>query len=327
MKLILLFTLLLFASLSVSGQRKLPKQSKELRVRQKQEQRQESRTQKPKDDRKWLQREIPGKSKGVPVVSSWHTGTAGIIASDAAELSLFNPSRIGFSRSTELLFRIAEEPFLPNFGLKHRWWGNDRFILSTEHTLYYTYPLLKILQNTGTKDLIPDTVRINHGFAMRNELIFSWLMNPRVFGCPDLRPERILSLRAGVEFYAGIGLQQVQPFDWFHSLYHTQILAHKPLYYGGLQFDSYFSSRFHYSVNVLYYNVDLSSEYAVEGNARLTYYISRRIGISASCKFAYMDIADKTQMTFLPLLDVTFLIHPDRGEIRHGLFKNPQKRR
>ena len=327
MKQILLFLLLLL-SITALGQRKLPKQSKELKSRLKQEQQQQKKDgRQSKDDRLWIEREIPGKSKGVPIVSSWHTGTAGIIHSDAAELSLFNPSRIGFSEKTELLFRIAEEPFLPNIGLKHRWWGNDRFVLSTEHTLYYPWPLLRMLQKKGTKDLIPDSVKIGQGIAMRNELIFSWLMNPRVFGCPELKPERILSLRAGVEFYAGFDGTRLQPFDWFHTLYHTQIFDHKPLYYGGLQFDSYFSSRFHYSVNALYYDVDLSGEYAVEANARLTCYVSRRVGVSASCKFAYMDIAEKSQMSFLPLLDFTYLINPDRGEIRHGLFKNKRKRR
>ena len=76
---------------------------------------------------RWNPRKIPDKSKGFPEISSWHTGTAGILPSDAAEISLVNPSRIGFSRKTELLFRIAEEPILPNIGLKHLWWANKRF--------------------------------------------------------------------------------------------------------------------------------------------------------------------------------------------------------
>lgn len=299
------------------------------------------------ENQQWLQRNIPSRSKGTPVTSSWHTGTAGIIKSDGAELSLFNPSRVGMTKNTELLFRIGEEWILPNVGFKHRWWGNDRFILSTEHSLYYTWPLFKILQSTGIKDLIPDSVRINQGIAMRNELLFSWLMNPQVAGCPDPMPERILTFRAGVEFYAGAGKNEIVPFDWFHSLYHTQILNKKLLYYGGFQFDSYFSNRFHYSANALYYSVDFSKSYAVEGNVRFTYYVSKRVGLSACCKLAYMDITQhlripgnlegtiiptdirdkKSQFTFLPFLDVTLLIHPDRGEIRHGLFKNRKKMR
>lgn len=38
---------------------------------------------------KWLQRDNAIRSKGRPVVSAWHTGTAGIIKNDGAELSLF----------------------------------------------------------------------------------------------------------------------------------------------------------------------------------------------------------------------------------------------
>ncbi len=291
---------------------------------------------------RWLQRSNPLKSKGQPVTSAWHTGTAGIIKNDGAELSLFNPSRIGLTKNTELLLSIGEEWILPNFGIKHHWAGRKRFLLSSQHTLYYTWPLLKLLQSTGIKDLIADSVKIGHGIAMRNEILFSWLINPQVAGCPDPASEKILTFRGGVEFYAGQSMS-LQPFDWFHSLYHTQIFDKKLLYYSGLQFDSYFSNRIHYSLNALFYNVDFSSDYSIEGNARFTYYISRRIGISASCKVAYMKINrleaikentennllfaynNKAKISVLPLLDVTFLIHPDRGEIRHGLFKNRKK--
>ena len=80
---------------------------------------------------KWLQRDNAIRSKGRPVVSAWHTGTAGIIKNDGAELSLFNTSRVGMTEKTELLFRIGEEWILPNVGIKHRWWGNDFFRLSS----------------------------------------------------------------------------------------------------------------------------------------------------------------------------------------------------
>lgn len=297
------------------------------------------------DANKWLQRDNAVRSKGRPVVSAWHTGTAGIIKNDGAELSLFNTSRVGMTEKTELLFRIGEEWVLPNVGVKHRWWGNDRFALSSEHHLYYTWPLLKILQKTGIKDLVSDTVPIKQGIAMRHELLFSWLINPQNSGCPDPAAEKILTVRAGVEFYAGQNNKAIQPFNRFHTLYHTQIFQNKLLYYGGLQFDSYFSRAFHYSVNALYYNVGFSKDFAAEGNLRITYYVSRRIGISASCKAAYMKIPEwqmaeafngnaavagymtKSQVAVLPLLDITYLIRPDRGEIQHGLFKNRKKMR
>lgn len=323
-KLLLFCILFLSCSQMLSAQRRLPKQTKEEKAVEKAQKKQEKR---PVDENKWLQRELPGKSKGVPVISAWHTGTAGIIPSNSAELSLFNPSRIGFTKSTELLFRIGEEWLLPNAGLKHRWWGNNRFILSSEHTIYYTYPALKIIQSKGFKDLIPDSVSVNHGLAMRNELLFSWLMNPREFGCPDPPAEKILTLRAGAEFYAGFGNTEVRPFDYLHTLYHTQLLDNRVLYYGGLQFDSYFSSRFHYSVNALFYSVDFTGQYAAEANFRLTYYIWRKFGVSATCKGAYINIGETNKFTYLPLLDLTYLINPDRGTIRHGLFKNKKRYR
>lgn len=325
MKIGLLILLLAF-SWELQAQRVLPAKSREEKRTQKQIEKR-SIEQATVEEERWDPRPLPVKSKGVPEVSSWHTGTAGIIAGDAAEISLFNQSRIGFSPNTELLFRIAEEPFLPNIGLKHRWWGKHKVFIATEHTLYYTYPALKIGQITGFKNLIPDSLRVNHGLAMRNELIFSWLMNPRVFGCPSLTPERILSVRAGVEFYVGFGGTEVKPFDFAHLLYHSQVLDRKLLYYGGLQFDSYFSNRFHYSVNGLYYNIDATNEFAVEGNLRLTCYVSRRVGISAACKGAYMQVAGKSKIACLPFLDFTYLVNPGRTTIKHGLYKNKRRRR
>lgn len=301
------------------------------------------RAQESKDENRWLQREIPGKSKGMPVTSSWHSGTAGIIKSDGAELSLFHTSRIGMTKSTELLLRIGEEAVMPNIGLKHKWLSGRRLSLSSEHMLYCPWPGLKILQSAALKDLIPDSAKIDPGIAIRSEIILSWLMNPQVPGCPDPAPERILSLRAGIEFYVDGGNTSVRPFDWFHTLYHTQILDKKWLYYSGLQFDSYFSNRCHYSLNALYYNVDFTPDFALEGNARFTYYLSPRFGISLACKAAYIKIPllteqiaqtdgnhqniydRKSRISLLPFLDFTLLVRPDRGQIRHGLFKNRRK--
>lgn len=288
----------------------------------------------------WLPRNYPSRSKGRPVIFPWHTGTAGIIKNDGAELSLFNASRIGMTEDTELLYRLGEEWFLPNVGLKHRWWKSDRLALSSEHNLYYLWPFLKMVQTTGIKGFIPDTLPVKQGIAMRHELLFSWLINPQSFGCPDPASEKILTFRVGIEFYAGQNNRKIQPFRWLHSLYHTQILQNRNLYYAGVQFDSYVSSLLHYSANALYYSVDFTQNFAVESNLRLTYYISSHIGISASFKAAYMKIPElratrafpdnlytadyiqKARFSILPLVDVTYLIRPDRGGIQHGLFGN-----
>ncbi|MEG2341170.1 MAG: hypothetical protein RSB69_10535 [Odoribacter sp.] len=309
------------------AQRILPEKSRQEKKAEKQANRPQKEKKQPDIEWRWDPRRLPATSKGVPDISAWHTGTAGILPSDAAELSLFNPSRIGFAKRTELLFRVAEEPFLPNIGLKHHWLGKKKLFFASEHTLYYTYPALKILQHTGFRDLIPDSLHIGQGFAMRNELILSWLMNPRVFGCPDSPSEKILSLRVGTEFYIGFGDAGVRPFDYVHSFYHTQILDNRLLYYGGLQFDSYFSQRFHYSVNGLFYSVDLRRDYAIEANLRLTCYVSRHIGISAACKGASIRVGASTKLVCLPLLDFTYLIHPGRSTIQHGLYKNRRMKR
>lgn len=319
-KFLCLFFLFYFGYSVTVAQRILPPKNKVQKKIEKKEKRTVDKQPQPEELR-WDVHTLPAKSKGFPELSAWHAGTAGIIASDAAEISLFAPSRIGFSRKTELLFRIAEEIFLPNAGLKHAWWGNRRFSLATQHTLFYTYPGLKILQHTGFKDLLSDSLRVNHGLAMRHELLFSWLINPRVFGCPQSASEKILTLNLGSEFYIGFGDTEVEPFDYIHMLYHTQLLDGKVLYYGGLQFDSWWGTRFHYSLNGLYNSVDFKDDYAVEGNLRLTYHVSRHIGLSATCKLVYLDTGDRTKFCCLPLLDLTYLIHPGRGVIKHGLGK------
>ncbi len=277
-------------------------------------------------DVRWDQKKLPKKSKGIPVISLRHAGTAGIIASNAAELNLVNQSRIGFSENTELLFRVAEEFVMPNMGLKHRWWRNHTMAFATEHTLYYPYPGLKMLQSAGIKDWVPDTVDVHQGVAMRNELLFSWLINPQEPACTNPVPQMVLTGRAGLEFYAGAGDNQVAPVDYFQLLYHTQILTGKILYYGGLQLDSYFLSRFHYSVNALLYSVDMKQDYAIEGNLRLTCYVSNRVGISVMAKMAYADVTGITRQMVLPMLDLTYLIRPGgHGTIEHGLFKSRKK--
>lgn len=308
------------------AQRKLPAKSREQKEMEKQAKKKERDAARFETEPRWDPRELPGKSKGFPELSAWHTGTTGVIAPDAAEISLFNPTRIGFSKRTEWLFRIAEEPFLPNVGLKHLWWSGKRFSLATAHTLYYPWPGLKILQRTGFKDLVPDSVKIGQGIAMRHELLFSWLMNPRVWGCPNPPAEKILTLQAGTEFYIGFESTRVRPFDYAHLLYHSQLLDGKVLYYGGLQFDSYLGVRFHYSLNGLFYSVDFGKEYAAEANLRLTYYVSRRVGISVAGKGAYLNLDGEKKFVCVPLLDLTYLVNPGRTMIKHGLWKKKKQR-
>lgn len=72
------------------------------------------------------------------------------------------------------------------------------------------------------------------------------------------------------------------PFDYAHTLYHTQLLDGKVLYYGGLQFDSYWGHRFHYSLNGLFYSVDFTKAYAVEGNL-LSYLLCVKALRALSC--------------------------------------------
>lgn len=325
MKIGVCFVLLLCVGM-VQAQRKLPAESKEQKKIEKQAVKKNRNKEHPETELRWNPRKLPNKSRGLPEISAWHTGTAGIIAPDAAEISLFNSTRIGFSKKTELLFKIAEEPILPNFGLKHLWWNSRHLALATEHTLYYTYPGLKLLQNTGFKDLVPDSVKIGQGLAMRHELLMSWLMNPQTEGCPSPASERILTLRLGTEFYIGFNKTELKPFDYIHTLYHTQLLKKKVLYWGGLQFNSYLGNRFHYSVNSLFYNVDFRKNHAIEANLRMTYYVARRFGISISGKGAYISFDGNTKLTGLPLLDLTYLVNPGRTTIKHGLFKNRKRK-
>lgn len=76
--------------------------------------------------------------------------------------------------------------------------------------------------------------------AMRHEILFSPLLNPQVWDVPILRAEKkkYWTLHAGIEGCVGFGNNEVMPFDYAHTLYHTQLLDGKVLYYGGLQFDS-----------------------------------------------------------------------------------------
>ena len=127
----ILFCLLLWGTISsgVYAQRVLPAKSKEQKRTEKQIEKKENSLRQKDTELRWDPRRLPSKSKGFPEISAWHTGTAGIVASDAAEISLFNPTRIGFSKRTEILFRIAEEPFLPNIGLKHLCLGYSTYVV------------------------------------------------------------------------------------------------------------------------------------------------------------------------------------------------------
>ncbi len=309
------------------AQRKLPPKSREQKKLEKQVNRKQYKDNEPEIELRWNTHKLMEKSKGYPEISAWHSGTAGIIAADAAEISLFNPTRIGFTRRIELLFRMAEEPFMPNVGLKHAWWGNKRFFLTTAHHLYYTYPGLKILQSSGLKNLIADSLRLGQGIAMRHEILFSWLINPRVWGCPEPPAEKILTFRVGTELYINCKESEVVSFDYAYSLYHTQLLEGKTLFYSGLQFDSYWKNRLHYSMNGIFYSVGCKKDYAVETNLRLTYYVSRHWGISFAGKGASISIGEQTKFVCIPFLDLTYLVRPSRSTIQHGLFKNKKNPR
>lgn len=327
MRILILILILLYGGSETIAQRKLPRKTKEQKRIEKKSSEQGAVQDMTERSLMWDPRRARHKKHGLTEVSPWHAGTAGIIAPEQAEISLFGPTRIGFSQSTEWLFRIAEMPFLPNIGMKHRWWKNRRFALATEHTLYYTYPLLKLLQTTGFKSLVPDTVSVPQQLAMRFDVLFSWLINPRVEGCPVTIPEMVLTWRGGAEFNLWNPESRIRPFDYVHTLYHTQLLDNKVLYYARLQFDSYFSYRFRYSLNGLYYTADFTKSGAIEANARLTYRLSPHLGISAAAKGAYIHIQGSDKFVCLPLLDLTYYVRPGRGVVKTDLFKHKRRRR
>lgn len=326
MRILLLLLILLYGG-ELVAQSKLPRKTKEQKRAEKRLSEQETAQERMEKTLMWNPRQAKYRKHGLTEVSPWHNGTAGILASRQGEISLLAPTRIGFSRKTEWLFRIVEMPFLPNVGLKHQWWKNRRLALATEHTLYYTYPLFKMLQTSGFKALVPDTVSVPQQGAMRCDLLFSWLINPRIEGCPVIMPEMILTWRGGAEFNLWNPQSQIRPFDYFHTLYHTQLLDNKVLYYTGLQFDSYFSYRFRYSLNGLYYTANFTKAGAIEANARLTYRLSPHLGISAAAKGAYIRIQGSDKFTCLPLLDLTYYVRPGRGVVKTDLFKRKRRYR
>jgi len=250
---------------------------------------------------------------------TWSSQTAKVVPYKETHISAITRSRYGNFPKTEINSSLLLSALAPNIGFKHQWIG-ERTILSSQHTFFYPTVGLRLMLNTGFKDLVPKNSHIPQLFAFRNEIILSHVINKNTRKCFFKTPPMILTGRLGVDFAIVDGEYVVPPLDFFNFYHRSSIfIENRKLYFLGVALDGNLYRAFNFSLMATLYSIDASSEIAIENKAMIHWNKNNRFAFSFGIHTSYGMYNHENNFGFVPQIDFVYKLNQS-VRLGKGLF-------
>jgi hypothetical protein len=245
----------------------------------------------------------------------WSVGTAKTLPKNNLEVSVFEKSRYGLTKSIELSAHPLAFFIIPHIDVKKMWintirpndakfWPKHRLIFSTNHGINYPSILLKTARNTQFMHLLPRDSVIPGILAFKNEALFSTFLKPRTSCTPD---DYLLTMKIGTKYAFPFKKDTVLPIDKSVLYRETSIYQKKLLWYVGADLEAALTENFNYSVDIDFYSVRLAVErWSVEHKGLIIWQMTQRIRACAGYKLAYSQLATRNKFFIMPLVDFTW---------------------
>jgi len=269
--------------------------------------------------------------------SIWTVGNARTVEKNDLDVSLFQTTRYGLTRTLELGTQPIAMFFVPNLYGKKLWLDKDIKIAS-RHGIYYPGMQLKRYYNSAKtypnvmdmdREIIyPATNNPKGNFSITNELIVStFLQKPTICSAPNY----LATYRAGFHFAFNSDQQILDTV--FHPVLHprTQIYNHQFMWYAALQLDGhFFIEDLDFSIDLQFVGLDRLNDWSIEHKALLLWYKFENFRILGGYKFAYSKMDNYGSKTlFMPLIDLTYQFEfkskPGKGDVT-GVKRGKSKR-
>lgn len=250
----------------------------------------------------------------------WRVGTAYTLPKGWFDKGVFQPLRYGLSAKTELYTWPLANMFVPNMGIKHRWYiTENRILISSRHGLYYPVMFYKRLQGSGANHLFPPNQPIKFGLPNYHELLASKFLRPAT-SC-DL-PDLLLTIRLGFQMSIGHS-PELSTID-YPGVYQRTVPFMGPwLWYTGADLEGHLTEMLNYSVDVDFYSVGALKQWAVEHKGLLVYPINNRWTLAGGYKLHLGTTPYQFGWKLVPLVDISYKFRlRRRSKMEFGLFDN-----
>lgn len=226
--------------------------------------------------------------------------TAFIIPAKSYEIGIFQPLKIGIAHEYEISTHPIAFFVSPNLQVKRYLKEWRRFCISTQHTIYYPTPLLKMIAREGTGGIIAHEFKddIPHMFSLYNGLLISKKLNSK----------QIITLKGGVKFAINSG-----DLDSRTTIDLPLVYPRLQVFYEGFgfQYGGTITARmykhFYSDTNFEIFHFPGSEEnLSVEFSTMYSWMKDSKIKVSAGYKFIYGQYPFGSQWHMLPMFDINW---------------------
>lgn len=253
-------------------------------------------------------------------------GTAYPIGARNGEINLFQNSRYGTGRKSEIELHPLAFFIMPHIHYKKYWLSFPLFkrkiAFATRHGIYYPQIVLDFSQSQA---IIPESYRSDDlapfALGFNNELLFSTFLQPASH-CDA--PNHLITLRIGAK-YAYNADTLLQP-NINRAVFHRETQVMHPELIWNVQLSGTGSVG-----NTLYYYADLAfhsyklqiEQFSAESKLGIYGYFGQRMSAFGGVKFAYTTHPEVQAFSFYPLVNLYYTFHIKKNKRREkGLFKD-----
>ncbi len=228
---------------------------------------------------------------------TWSAATAYVTPENRVETGLFGATRMGLGDGLELSSHPLWFFVIPNVAVKRVDWVLGDAVLSSEHTLTYPTPLLKLLSREGVGGLLPHESRVPHIVALTNELLVT---QPLGFG-------HALTGWLGLTLAGAVGRANVTTIDL--PVVYPRMAAYYEHVTGnaGLSLAGPVWRKVTYRVDgELFLIPNRQATWAAEADLEVSYTLGDTWQLMLGTKLAYSQLPYGSLTRLLPMLDVRY---------------------
>lgn len=239
----------------------------------------------------------------------WTIGTARTVPKGQAEFGIIHPIQVGLTEtleiSTQALMTLA---LAPNFALKHRWYVDDLWMISTQHR--YSMPTLMLRAMGESKSLfknIPDTLTYPFLFTIGNDALFT----------RKLGRELLITGKIGAEFGLKTGGDSIPYLEQPIIYPHSAVFSNKFIWNLGFNLDGNIVRNHNFSTDIEFYSIGAGVDHwALEHRGYYIYNHSIKFAVLVGYKMSYASYPTQNRFFIMPVADLIWKINAKKQPVK-----------
>lgn len=251
----------------------------------------------------------------------WTDGTAFTIPKNKLEISLFRPTKFGFTKKDEFSAHPVAFFVMPHFFYKRRWVKftlfERNFMFSSRHGIYYPKLAFKINNRLpfNSTHTIPEEARIPGALAFQSEAILShFFKEPSHCSSGDYLVTGRLGFKYALKFSS-----DDHPLIYQSVLYReSAVLVPGFIWYIGGNLDGHLNHMLNYFADIDFYSYGFINDWAIESKLGVMGYIGEHLSGFAGLKFGFSTMPVRNRFLIMPIAGISYTLSVQKRK-NHGL--------